>query len=445
MTLLYLPIGIVLFSVLLWTVYRRTDIGFILLLLGEAFQNAFGLNAVAVGGLHLTPSDAVAMILLFAGIVRTAQSSRQINLDKIIILTYVALLGFSLLRGMLSFDLTTVGNESRIYVGSLAALLYFTTVRVDAEQIQKYVFSYIVFGLVLCLIAAGSAAGLPVGISSWEGADLAAINGRLLPASGAAAMAVCGLLSLGVLQYRRSSLLNKLLPVLFFVLVIYLRHRTAWVMLLVCFSVMPFIDFRLFRRILPFGLMAVAVVAISAVFSSGNQNVMSKEQFSDAVSNGGTFAWRLNGWKELLVDDEQGAFSIAVGKKIGSGFWRIDPSTYQPVSVVPHNEYIQDYLRVGVLGVTALLLFAVRSLKRLWALSKYSKDAVYPSTSSWVAIFIAVLAYGFTYGISPHLYAMLGIASAITTNAEQQSTAYEEDESSEWPELDTQSASGEMA
>jgi hypothetical protein len=420
--------GLLLVAAVTYAAYRRSDFGLAMLLAAELFHVAFGPNAAMLGGLHITPSDAAAIVLLAAGVIRRVRAYRTLDLNGAIIAGCLALFALSIVRGILTFGLTVAGNESRAYVAPLAALLYFSTVSVEERDIRRYALSYIGFGVALCGIALGSAAGLPIGIMAWEVQDIAFINGRYLPATGAAALAVCGFLSLAVLQYRRSGWWPRALLVLFFGFAVYMRHRTVWIMLLAGFAVLLPLDSRLFRRVVPFALAAVVVVAIVAGYEGGAQGQGGEEQFSDAVSNGQTFAWRLNGWAQLLLDDDQTALTVMIGKSMGSGFWRLDLDTHQTVVVAPHNEYIQTYLRIGVIGVLLILLFTVRTLMQLWRLAKIGNIAVFPSASAWAVVVLATLVFGLAYGIEPHSYALLGIANAIGTHAGALAWAQEERE-----------------
>jgi len=201
MTFVLAVTGLLLVASVTYAAYRRSDFGLAMLLAAELFHVAFGPNAAMLGGLHITPSDAAAIVLLAAGVIRRVRAYRTLDLNGAIIGGCLALFALSIVRGVLTFGLTVAGNESRAYVAPLAALLYFSTVSVEERDVRRYALSYIGFGVALCGIALGSAAGLPIGIMAWEVQDIAFINGRYLPATGAAALAVCGFLSLAVLQY----------------------------------------------------------------------------------------------------------------------------------------------------------------------------------------------------------------------------------------------------
>lgn len=398
-----------------YVLYRRCDIGLICLLATETYYIALGPNAALIGGLHITPSDVIAIALLLAGILRTFRSIRLLNTDRVIVLCYLVLFVFSLVRGFAEYGLTATGNEARTFTGSLAGILYFATAPTDSESVRKYTLTYLWFGIVLCAVAVASAAGMHVGIMAWEGADLSAINGRFLPATGAEALAVCGFFSLAKLCCYRRSLIANILPILFFGFAIYMRHRTVWIVMLAGVAALLFLDTRLFRRIIPFAGLALVAVALIVAYNSTVQKIGDTEQFSDAVSNGQTFVWRVNGWQALLFDDEQNVMTVAAGKSIGSGYWRIDPITYQTIVFAPHSEYIQSYLRVGVIGTILMLLFVLRPLLRLSRMCRLKTDWVYPSPSIWAIVVLTTLVYGVTYGIAPHTFALLGIANAIKT------------------------------
>jgi len=426
MSLLLMLAALAVAASLFYACYRRPDVALALLLAGEVFFIAFGPNAAVIGGLHLTPTDAVAFALLGAGAFRSLRAFRTLNLNRVTILCYLALFAFSVLRGLIDHGLTSAGNESRTFVGPLAGMLYFTTVPTDEASIARYTRIYLWFGLVLCGVAVGSMAGLPIGMMSWTTGDLRFINGRYLPSTGGAALAVCGILSLAILQYRERGWMMRVAPVLFLGGAIYLRHRTVWAMLLVGMAALIPLDFKMFRRVIPFAAVAVLAVALGAAYSASRQGQNAEAQFADAASNGGTFIWRLNGWVQLLFDDEQTALTVATGKSMGGGYWRVDPDSYEAVNVAPHSEYVEQYLRVGVLGTMMLLLFAGRPVWRLWRRTQTEKMSAYPSTSAWAIVVLIMLVYGFTYGLNPHSYALIGIANAMAMNPREETEEVDE-------------------
>lgn len=434
MTLLLIGAALLLGAAYVHLLSRRVDAGLISLLLVELVYSAVGPNAALFGPIHLSPLDAVSLSLVVAGVIRTFRVVRSIHITRLLALAYAALLAFSLVRGFSANGLLIAGNEARGFIGPLVATLYFLTAPVDAQSVRKYTLCYLYFGGALCAIATLAAVGVPVGISAWDRGDAAALEGRYLPADGAAAIAVCGFLSLALMRYRKSGFVSQLLPVMFMAVAIYLRHRTVWVMILAGVAALLPLDARLFRRILPGALLSVAAVALLAVYGGNVEGLASESQFSQSVTNGQTFEWRLNGWKQLLFDEEENALTVTVGKSMGSGYVRIDPVSYQVIAVAPHSEYIQEYLRVGVVGAFVIVLFALRPLVRLWRLTKIDPAAVYPSTSAWAIVVLVTLVFGISYNIQPHMYALIGLASAIAM-APTEDTSEQESEDARQLEL----------
>jgi O-antigen ligase len=409
-------VALLIVSSFIYLLCRRPDVGFALLLAVELADFALGFNGQLLGGIHLDPLDVISICLLVAGVFRTFQRARSITFPYFVAIGYVLLFALSLGRGIAANGFLAASNESRGFVGPLAATLYFATVPTDDKSIRRYIRAYLYFGAALCAVAVLAAAGLPLGMNQWSNADLAGIDGRYLPASAAAAIAVCGFFSLALLRRGGGGFAAKLIPVIYLCAAVYLRHRTVWVMLLVGAAALLFLDGWMFRRMLPVACVALIAVAALAVYGNNSDRLISESQFSDSATNTQTLEWRLNGWKELLFDDEQNAFTVTAGKSMGSGYWRVDPTSFQVTAVAPHSEYVQEYLRVGLVGALFIVLFAFRPLWQFWKLRHAEPESVYPAIPAWTVMALVTLVFGFTYGIQPHSYALIAIANAIVSD-----------------------------
>ncbi|MFZ0337868.1 MAG: O-antigen ligase family protein [Terracidiphilus sp.] len=409
-----------------YVLFRWPFIGLVSLLAGEFIDFAFGLNNSLIGGIHLDPLDAISICLLGAGLFRSVQHIRSINVMTLLCLGYLLLFAMSFGRGIVTNGFFAAANESRGFTGPLTAMLYFVTVPADPRALRKYTLAYLYFGGALCIAAALAAAGLPIGINVMGQADVAGLDGRYLPSGAAAAIAVCGFLSLALFRNRTSGLMRPIIPMAFLCVAVYLRHRTIWVMLVVGVLAFLPLDKKLFLRLLPAASLAVLLVIGLSIYGNRTSGLVSEEQFSASATNFDTFAWRLNGWKDLLFDSEQTPLTVAFGKSMGSGYWRIDPTSYAVTSVAPHSEYVQEYLRVGLVGTLLILYFGLRALLRLWKLGRYAPFAAYPTTSAWAVITLITLVYGLTYGIQPHSYALIAIANAFLSGfSVQRQDAYQ--------------------
>lgn len=418
-----------------YVLFRNPFAGFTSLLAAEFIDMAFGVNNRLVGGIHLDPLDAVSICLLIAGCLRSVQRVRTITVVSMLSFGYLVLFAMSLGRGLYANGFLTVANESRGFTGPLTAMLYFVTVPTDAKALRKYTLAYLWLGAALCVAAALAAAGLPIGINALSQAETLGTDGRYLPAGAAAVIAICGFLSLALYRNRTSGLVRSMIPMVYLCIAVYLRHRTVWIMLVAgALAFLP-LDKKLFLRLLPAAALSLVLVIGLAVYGNSVSGLASEQQFSTSATDFGTLSWRLNGWKDLLFDNEQTPLTVAFGKSMGGGYWRIDPVTYQSISVAPHSEYVQEYLRVGVVGSLLVLCFGLRPLLRLWRLGRYAPYAAYPTTSAWAVVTLITLIYGLTYGIQPHCYALIAIANAFLSNyGSQQSAAYQFVRG-EWPAM----------
>jgi hypothetical protein len=412
--------ALVLVLAYVYVLFRWPFIGLVSLLAGEFIDFAFGLNNRLIGGIHLDPLDAISICLLFAGLLRSVQHIRRINVMTLLCLGYLLLFAMSFGRGIVANGFFAAANESRGFIGPLTAMLYFVTVPADPRSLHKYTLAYLYFGAALCIAAGLAAAGLPIGLNVMEQSDVLGLNGRYLPAGAAAAIAVCGFLSLAVFRHKSTGLVRPIIPIAFLCVAVYLRHRTVWMMLLVgALAFLP-LDKKLFLRLLPAASLALLLVIGLATYGNSVNGLVSEGQFSSSATNFNTLSWRLNGWKDLLFDSEQTPLTVAFGKSMGGGYWRVDPVSYEVTSVAPHSEYVQEYLRVGLVGILLILCFLLRPLLRLWKLGRYFPFAAYPTTSAWTVITLITLLYGLTYGIQPHSYALIAIANAFLSNLSAQ-------------------------
>jgi len=410
MTALIAIAALFLLSFYVYVLARRPDIGLMSILAVELYNFTLGLNSGVVGGVHLSPLDLVLLPLLVAGVIRTAQNMKRINAASVLALGYVALVACSVIRGVPSNGILPTLNEARGFVGQLLCMLYFLTAPTDEKSLRRYTRMYLCFGAALCVVAALAAMGLHVGTVTQSQTDIP--DARVLSASPAAAIAVCAFLSLA-LQYRVSGFRIRALPVMFIAVTVYLRERSVWTMLLAGMVALLPVDSKLFRKLLPVTLLAMGAVAGIVIYGASVRGVADADQFSESATSDATWQWRVNGWMELLRDSDQNTLSIAVGKGMGSGYERIDPLTHTMLEAAPHSEYVQEYLRVGVVGILLLLSLWLWTLRRLWKRMKVDPIGVYPSVSIWAIVIFSTLAFGVTYSIDVHSYALLGIASAI--------------------------------
>ena len=392
---------------------RWVEAGLACMLAVQLCNVTFGLNATIVGGLHLNALDAVSACLLGASVIRFASSLRLLTAPRLLAAAYALLFAFSFIRGCDANGLPAAANEARGFVGPLVALLYFADAPADQRSVRRYARWYLLLAACLCVVAALAVAGLPIGVAAGTHSQID--DQRVLPSSAAAIIAVAGLLAFAHATYGVRRLSAFLWPALFLFTAIYLRHRTVWIMLLACVASFLFLDGKLFRWIAPMLLCCAAGIALVA-FAADQPGIATQSEFAQSLTSTGTWQWRVNSWQELLSDTEETPLSLLAGKPMGGGWWRIDPDSHLLQTAPPHSEYVTEYLRVGVLGLVSILLFACRPLVVLLGVNTM-RSSVRPCPAIWMAIALGALVYGAAYSIEPELYALLGIANAIASHA----------------------------
>ena len=294
---------------------------------------------------------------------------------------------------------------------------------------RKYLQTYICYGAALSIVAFLASTGIHIGmITSLEAVenDLQLLReaeqgSRLLNANCAMALAICFFLCLAYSRYRSSAVLYKWLSALFLGLAIFLRHRTVWAVLAAGILSLLFVDRSLFRRLIPLAALAVCIIAGYALLSrSAVQSV--EAQFSESATNDDTWLWRLSNWQANLQKD-QTAFSVLFGRDLGGGYEVFDLMTRRYLDVPPHNEFILEYLSVGISGVALVLCFSIRPLRRFWRLSSTGTKAVEPSASAWVAVIIGIIVYSAPYSPAADTYALVAIANAVVSKLDKDAIA----------------------
>jgi O-antigen ligase len=320
------------------------------------------------------------------------------------------------LRGILAHGIAHAGNDSRPFAAFLIACLYFLTAPVDPQSVRKYVVVLLYFGLGLALVMLLASVGLPVGgvaMANHDPDQLAMLDGRLLPADSALALAFCFFFSIASFDRKRMSLLSKSLPMLFLGAVVLLRHRTVWVVLIAVLIYFLLKDRATFRRLVPLGVLACLVMAVYAGFLAGSSAHSLGATFSDSATNDITWQWRLAGWLQLLGNERATAINIMFGNSLGGGYERFDPISLVYIDTIPHSEYVTQYFNLGVAGLAMVLCLMIRPFQRFWKLSSTNMQAVAPSASAWAVVILGIMVYGISYDPPVEAYALLGIANAM--------------------------------
>lgn len=337
---------------LLEVVIRRSDVGAGLALGLVVLQESQLVEDLSLlqQPVSVGPSDVLFVIFLAASVARFLRTGR-LSLPQRLLVLFGILVAGSLIAGVGPFGLPAATNEARKFLVFISAALYFSTVEPAPELLQRIgriwlVTSGVLAGLALLRWGANTA-----GITGWifgEGTSL-----RVIPSDAALIVAQGALIALPLLTARTTRGLTQYLAPALLVILVLLQHRTVWLVAAFGLIYLLFRERALTPRIL--GAMSAAAIVFGALTLVVFDDQDVAEQLVDSSQATGTFEWRVAGWQALLNQaGPETPLEVAVGMPFGGGWertfegWRVD--------VTPHNFYVESYLRVGALGVGALLL-----------------------------------------------------------------------------------------
>jgi O-antigen ligase len=156
---------------------------------------------------------------------------------------------------------------------------------------------------------------------------------------------------------------------------------------------------------------AVAVIACIVIFSYIGLRSRLSEELQNSATNTGTLQWRIEGWVESVSAD-QSPLSVLIGLPVGSGYIRLDPGAGGYTNFPPHNEIVNQYLRVGVLGAVIVTLFMFRPIY-IYFRDPDSGSLLYPTPASWIVVTIGVIVFGIPYSFSLELFALVAMANRL--------------------------------
>jgi hypothetical protein len=395
---------------------RRTDVGatlvLLVLLLDEALPH-IGL-AVFVGPFRVSANDLLFVVLIAAGVARLLRLRRVTPPQRLLI--FLALLVvLSVFRGLEQFLLTSTINEARALLRIVAAALYFATVEPRLDILDRIGALLLFTALALGLITLARWGANTVGITGGFFGDSDDL--RVVPAASALIIAQGALISLPFLGDRKKGLLRFAAPILL-VFVVLLQHRSVWVVTAAGVVYLAYRDRELSKRVMT-ALIVGLVIFTTLLFTVFAEDDEVSEQLSTSAQSTDTFEWRVNGWLALFRDSSPGdPVEWAIGKPYGSGWQRVAASTGQTIEVSPHNFYIESLLRVGIVGLTALLLAYAIALRgpRFTNNAPSGQTGLLTSGMLQVVVGIQLLFY-MVYSSNAAQAMLLGLACAVAANS----------------------------
>jgi hypothetical protein len=349
-------------------VIRRTDVGAALVLAIMLLQESsiFDLYVMA-GSVRMTVNDALFAVLITAAIARLLRA-RKLTPPQLLLILIGVLVAWALVRGFEPAGIPAAVNQARKFLIFTASVLYFSTVEPRRDLLDRIGRFWLIAASVLCVFTLLRWVGDMAGLSNsfLDGAYGAAFDSddslRAIPAISTLVIAQAAWIGLPLLADRSRGILRYLSPI-FLVFVLLLQHRTVWVLTAAGTLYLLFRERAIATRILT-ALAAAVVVFAGLVFTVfDDAEAQLSEQLTSSAQSTGTFEWRVEGWVVLLTDHgPKNLEEVLLGRPFGLPWDRIMPNG-NLVTVTPHSFYVEPYLRIGAIGLAALLLIYVIALR----------------------------------------------------------------------------------
>jgi hypothetical protein len=419
--------GAVIALLLLEATIRRTDVGAALVLGLLVLQESSILSlSLSAGAVRVYPNDLLFVVLLTAAIARLLRISRLSNPQRLLVALGI-LVAWSLFRGFDLYGIPAAVNQARKFLVFSATALYFSTVEPRRDLFERLGRFWLAAAAALCLIVLLRWSGNLLGLSGafFSGAYERGTSLRVIPASSTLIIAQAALMALPFTSDRSRNLLRFLAPALL-AFVILLQHRTVWVIVMAGTIYLLYRQRAVTTRVLV-GLAATLVVFGALVFTLFDEpDVVVAEQLARSAQSTGTFEWRVTGWAALITEGgPDGPVEIAAGQPFG-GSWerRIYGGV---VDVSPHSFYVEPYLRIGIVGLTALLLvysLALRGTLLVGRRSRAGERALLSPSSLHIVIAVQLL-YFITYTPDAAQALLLGLGCAMAAEAARPDAAHQ--------------------
>jgi hypothetical protein len=404
--------------VIIELVIRRSDVGGGLVLLALLLREAsvFDLSQ-NLGGFQVSINDLLFVVLLTAASARLLRVNRLSTSQRLVVLFGVLVL-WALLRGVGPFGIQDAVNQGRKFLLFTASVLYFSTVEWRRDLFDRIGWLWVGTAAVLCLFSVMRWLMIFAGMSGpfVEGA-YGGTSLRVIPAIHTLIIAQAAWITLPLIGQRSRGLIRFASPA-FFAFVLVLQHRTVWVLAAAGTLYLLYRERAIATRVLSALAAALIVFAGLAFTILDEPDVALGDQLAQSAQSTGTFEWRFDGWVALLRDSgPENATELLTGRPFGLPWDRVMPNG-RVVEVSPHSFYVEPFLRVGAIGLAALLLVYAISLRGTLAAPRERPEAQSLMSPLLLHTIIAVqLLFYVTYTPDAAQAMLLGLGSAVAAVA----------------------------
>ena len=396
-----------------WSFYHRATAGVSSVIWVFVIETLIMIQPRLPLGVQLFLPDLLFLLIGAAGLLRLFSMRLQRHHYAWLIFGVVLFISFGL--GVLQYG-TQAGVEFRTFFYFWAGIWYLMTFQMTTEQFDRILQVYMVAASVMVVLAlfrwTAMALGLDI-VSYWNesGSSLRVFNA---PQTFFLAQAFL----IGLYAY-----LNKTGPIwwrtflpILFVCIVMLQHRTVWVVTLASVAIIFLLSGKVrSKAISTFVLAGVIGTAVLLPFVAGGQLDTVQKSLTHSVEEVGqkdsTLAWRVESWKILVEQWAYGGPVVnMIGNPFGAGFSRHIQLSQIELTQNPHNHYVYALLRVGLVGLLAMLVVYYMALRSMW------KNRSQPTThlldpKLLIALVVGQLMYFISY--PAHYSQLLGLGLSL--------------------------------
>lgn len=379
----------------------RPPIGFALLSFAVVLNMDFPIwpTLVTVAGLSVTFADLTAATLALTALVSLMRESHRGSFSLGLPGMIAVLVLVSVVSGIIVHGLGTAVNEARSILLLIAVCLWIFALRPGRPSVRRWIEWWAIWtgvivlarGLLVIATQGLNSAGSRVASSGGE----FLVTGRPMASTQALLLAFAGFIALSIWRSTGKGRF-AILSAAFFAMVILAQHRSVW-LATVAGGVWYVASLDVARR---FVTVVAAVVCGAVVLGLlswiGGSSVV--DVLTESATDSGTFEGRLYDWQVLVERSfAAGPTTVVFGFPFGEGWlrYRVDGL---PMDYVPHNIFVSNYLRIGVVGLLAMVLLGALSLRR----AARQRDCPTLGTLL-VVVLVFCLAYNFTWLLAPIL------------------------------------------
>ncbi len=320
-------------------------------------------------GVQLFLPDLLFLLIGMAGVLRIF--SVRLQRHHYVWLLFGAVLMLSFALGVLQHG-TQAGVEFRTFFYFWAGIWYLMTFQLTAEQLDKIMRVYMVAAAVMVTMAIMRWVTLALGLDIARFWNESGRSLRVFDAAQTFFLAQAFLIGLyAYLNKTGPAWWRVFLPILF-VCIVVLQHRTVWAVTLASVAIILLLSGKVrSKAISTFVLAGVLGAAVLLPFVAGGKLEPVQQSLVHSVEEMGqrksTLMWRVQSWQTLIEEWAYGGPVVnMIGKPFGAGFSRHIELAQKELTQNPHNHYVYALLRVGLVGLLAMLAVYYMALSGMW-------------------------------------------------------------------------------